>query len=311
MDSKTKSALIGSGVAVAAGLLGTLLLPGIGTAVGAEAGAAAGAGAATAAGAGGAAATGTTATAAGATGATATNAANAAITAAGKSAGAVGSHIATGAADTARYGAKVAQTGERLINGGKATKLGNAMVNSGDWTAKAGQKVAEGMGKFADGQRKYLGDYGTKALKYGEDTAINYGEQELNNAMDKPDTNTRKNTPIETKQYENTISDENLKDVQGNVDPIEAFSNIDAYLYKYKPEAQAMYGDEGKVNNEENFGVMAQELAENPLTAAAVNEDENGYLEVDGSRLSTMNTAVIGELCKRIMALEAQVYGGK
>lgn len=109
---------------------------------------------------------------------------------------------------------------------------------------------------------------------------------------------------------DNVMSDENLKeDVQEAGGIIPEFAEIDSYLYKYKPEAQEQYAGTGRVNNENNFGVMAQDLQQNPLTQATVIEDENGNLSVDGSRLATVNTAVISELCRKVMELENIVYG--
>lgn len=109
---------------------------------------------------------------------------------------------------------------------------------------------------------------------------------------------------------DNVMSDENLKeDIQKAGGIIPEFAEIDSFLYKYKPEAQEQYAGTGRVNNENNFGVMAQDLQQNPLTQATVIEDENGNLSVDGSRLATVNTAVISELCRKVMELENIVYG--
>lgn len=109
---------------------------------------------------------------------------------------------------------------------------------------------------------------------------------------------------------DNVMSDENLKeDIHEAGGIIPEFAEIDSYLYKYKPEAQEQYAGTGRVNDENNFGIMAQDLQQNPLTQATVIEDENGNLSVDGSRLATVNTAVISELCRKVMELENIVYG--
>lgn len=105
-------------------------------------------------------------------------------------------------------------------------------------------------------------------------------------------------------------SDENLKtdiDDAGGIVPL--FSTIDSYLYKYKPEAQEEYAGTGMMNNDNNLGVMAQELQENPLTAPAVKKDDKGNLALDTGRLTSINTAMIAELCKKVMELEGQMYG--
>lgn len=113
-------------------------------------------------------------------------------------------------------------------------------------------------------------------------------------------------------ENQNVASDERLKNILKTEDPIDCFAKIDAYLYKYTPEARSMYPDEsegGGVNGDENFGVMAQDLAANPITAPAVEEDENGYLMLNGGRLSSINTAMISELCRKVQELEKAVYG--
>jgi hypothetical protein len=56
---------------------------------------------------------------------------------------------------------------------------------------------------------------------------------------------------------------------------------------------------------------MAQELQGNPLTAPAVKTDEKGNLALDTGRLTSINTAMIAELCKKVMELEGQLYGRK
>ena len=84
----------------------------------------------------------------------------------------------------------------------------------------------------------------------------------------------------------------------------EIFSDIDGYLYKYNQMAQGLYGKEKGVDNQEHVGVMAQELAENPVTKSAVLEDENGFLEVDTKELVMTLTAVVADLSKRVEDLE-------
>lgn len=105
-------------------------------------------------------------------------------------------------------------------------------------------------------------------------------------------------------------SDEQLKEnieEAGGIIPMMA--QIDSYLYNYKPEAQEEYAGTGMMNNDNNLGVMAQELQENPLTAPAVKTDAKGNLALDTGRLTSINTAMIAELCKKVMELEGQLYG--
>ena len=105
-------------------------------------------------------------------------------------------------------------------------------------------------------------------------------------------------------------SDEKLKtgiEEAGGLVPL--FSTIDSYLYKYKPEAQEEYAGTGMVNGDNNLGVMAQELQQNPLTQPAVKTDDKGNLALDTGRLTSINTAMIAELCKKVQAIEEQMYG--
>lgn len=100
------------------------------------------------------------------------------------------------------------------------------------------------------------------------------------------------------------VSDERLKDIFGEDTPIECFSKIHAYEFKYTPQAQDIMGGEAHVDNKEHFGVMAQELLENPKTSSCVVKDDNGFLRVDTAMLTMANTAVIGELSRKIQQLE-------
>jgi hypothetical protein len=109
-----------------------------------------------------------------------------------------------------------------------------------------------------------------------------------------------------------TTSDEKTKENKNRLSDgeiIPEFAQIDAFLYDYTPEAQEEYAGTGAVNDKRNFGIMAQDLQDNPLTNTAVVEDDKGKLAIDGSRLSTINTAVISELCRKVMELESIVYG--
>ena len=85
------------------------------------------------------------------------------------------------------------------------------------------------------------------------------------------------------------------------------FAKIDAYVFKYNQKAQELYGGERGVDDNSHVGVMAQELAENPITENAVIEDENGYLELDTNKLVMALTAVVSDLCKKIGELEFDV----
>lgn len=111
--------------------------------------------------------------------------------------------------------------------------------------------------------------------------------------------------------YQNTaapastvVSDERLKQIFHTENPVDCFGKINAYLFKYKPEAQQMYGDEKGVDNKPHIGVMAQELKANPVTSSVVTTDENGFENVDVRKLTMANTAILAELVKRVETLE-------
>jgi hypothetical protein len=102
-------------------------------------------------------------------------------------------------------------------------------------------------------------------------------------------------------------SDERLKRIFGdNEDAIKCFANINAIKFTYNDKAHEIPGSEEKgVDNDPHYGVKAQELAENPLTQTAVSKDPiSEYLQVDTKELTMANTAIISEICKRILIIE-------
>ena len=102
-------------------------------------------------------------------------------------------------------------------------------------------------------------------------------------------------------------SDERLKRIFGdNEDAIKCFANINAIKFTYNDKAQEIPGGEEKgIDNDPHYGVKAQELAENPLTESAVSKDPiSEYLQVDTKELTMANTAIISEICKRILIIE-------
>lgn len=102
-------------------------------------------------------------------------------------------------------------------------------------------------------------------------------------------------------------SDSRLKNIFGdNEDIIKTFAKIKAIEFTYNDKAKDIPGSENKgVDDDVHLGIKAQDLAANPLTASAVSKDpESGYLQVDTKELTTANSAVISELCRRIEILE-------
>ena len=88
---------------------------------------------------------------------------------------------------------------------------------------------------------------------------------------------------------------------------VDEMAKIDAYLYNYTQKARNMYGENKGVDDKEHVGVLAQELAENPVTSATVEPDENGILEVDAEKLCLTLAAVVSELCKKVGELEFEI----
>lgn len=122
--------------------------------------------------------------------------------------------------------------------------------------------------------------------------------------------------PIEVGNYgAPAVSDGTLKNKEKierlfqNDNAIKAFSDIDAYVYKYNQKAQENYAGEKGVDDETHFGPIAQDLAKNPVTSGTVHRDESGYLTVDTRQLALTNTAMISQLARKIEELEERIGG--
>lgn len=107
------------------------------------------------------------------------------------------------------------------------------------------------------------------------------------------------------------LSDERTKDAK-KINPEKAditkeMAKIDSFIYKYKPKIQEEMNGEKGVDNKTHVGVMAQELAANPVTASAVEENEDGYLEVDPSKLVMALTAVTSDMAKKLGEIEYEL----
>lgn len=123
-------------------------------------------------------------------------------------------------------------------------------------------------------------------------------------------------TPVAVGNYgAPAVSDGTLKNKEKierlfqNDNAIKAFSDIDAYVYKYNQMAQDNYAGEKGVDDETHFGPIAQDLAKNPVTAGTVHRDESGYLTVDTRQLALTNTAMISQLARKIEELEERIGG--
>ena len=114
----------------------------------------------------------------------------------------------------------------------------------------------------------------------------------------------------EAAEVASAVSDVLLKTVYGDsIDDkiIDNFAKISAISFEYNDEAKSKYGQEKAVDDNQHIGVIAQELEANPITEGAVKTNENGDLEVDTRHLTFADTAAIGELSRRVLALEDAV----
>lgn len=288
---------------------------GAGAAGAASAGAASGAGATAA---GGASASGASAGAGAASGASASGASTAGATGAGATT--TGAASAEGAKDTTVGAATTegaTETGAETSGAvsDSATETGSKKKGFKEWSDNVLDKYNQLHGGDADGWKD-------KSVWEKVGTTLNnaYTDYSIGSAAVNKITPPNAGVPgglqaPQVQTVQQVSSDEKLKDViSEDVDPIDCFAQIDSYLYRYKPEVVERYnGHENgsPVNDDQNFGVMAQDLQANPLTAPAVKEDENGYLMLDGGRLSSINTAMIAELCKKVQELEEYIYGRK
>lgn len=104
-----------------------------------------------------------------------------------------------------------------------------------------------------------------------------------------------------------TSSDERLKNIFGDdEDAIKVFANLNAIKFTYNDKAKELPDGKDKgVDDDMHYGLKAQELAQNPLTESSVKRDPiSDYLMVDTKELTMANTAIISEICKRILIIE-------
>lgn len=102
------------------------------------------------------------------------------------------------------------------------------------------------------------------------------------------------------------MTDERLKELFNN-DIVKTFSKINAYEFKYTPEALKLYEGSKGVDEKTNIGVMAQELENNPITENTVVEDENGFKNIEVGKLAAADTAVLSDVCKRLLVIEKKL----
>jgi len=160
-------------------------------------------------------------------------------------------------------------------------------------------------------------------LQNNQSDTVNSAEQQNNAlatfmALDLGKTNDKKDSSAQTTEQndendKNTLSDERCKRLFGENcgDLIDCISKLNSYVFEYNEKAKEIPGAENKgVDDDMHVGMLAQELAENPATSAAVKEDPlSGYLQVDTKELTMAEMAILTAMAKRIKALEEKVYG--
>ena len=138
--------------------------------------------------------------------------------------------------------------------------------------------------------------------KSSEDKATEEATKEAEKA-----TEANKEATKEVAEGDNIISDCRLKELFGTDDIVELFSHINSYEFKYTPKALRLYNGTKGVDEGTNIGVMAQELEENPVTENTVIDDENGYKNIETNKLAAADTAVLADVCKRLIAIEEKL----
>lgn len=138
--------------------------------------------------------------------------------------------------------------------------------------------------------------------KSSEDKAAEEATEEAEKAKE-----ATKEATEEVAEGDKIISDCRLKELFGTDDIVKLFSHINSYEFKYTPKALRLYNGTKGVDEGTNIGVMAQELEENPVTENTVIDDENGYKNIETNKLAAADTAVLADVCKRLIAIEEKL----
>ena len=177
-------------------------------------------------------------------------------------------------------GIKVAES-----QGGGSSGAAMAKPASGANLASAGKDIA-----------------GLTKDKSSEDKAAEEATKEAEKAKE-----ATKETTEEVAEGDKIISDCRLKELFGTDDIVKLFSHINSYEFKYTPKALRLYNGTKGVDEGTNIGVMAQELEKNPVTENTVIDDENGYKNIETNKLAAADTAVLADVCKRLIAIEEKL----
>lgn len=178
---------------------------------------------------------------------------------------------------------------ENATKAGEGSKGQNYQIANSDTSVNTGTPVTTASAQDTSG---------TDSIKASLDKIRNVGKDLLSKNDEKKEDGTQEESPLP--------SDERLKNIFGdNEDAIKCFAKIDAIKFTYNDKAKELdpTGDKG-VDDDIHYGIKAQDLERNPLTKSAVTEDEKGNKLVDIRELTTANSAVISEICKRIEIIE-------
>ena len=145
-----------------------------------------------------------------------------------------------------------------------------------------------------------------KDEKASEDKATEEAKKAAEDAKEAKDAKEAEATK-EVAEDATIISDCRLKELFGTDDIVKLFSHINSYEFKYTPKALRLYNGTKGVDEGTNIGVMAQELEENPVTENTVIDDENGYKNIETNKLAAADTAVLADVCKRLIAIEEKL----
>lgn len=177
----------------------------------------------------------------------------------------------------------------------------------------AAQRINDGAGaglKLAGGNSKIASNSGNSTLGSDIKSAVDAikSSKTNDNEFEVGGKTTSDLAEIADNVKDEQVSDEQLKNKSVfNDDIIDLFSKINAYDFAYTDKAKDLYLGNKGVDNDEHVGVMAQELQQNPITDSTVTKDENGYLSIDTKELTMADTAVLSDVCKRLLQVEERL----
>ena len=185
------------------------------------------------------------------------------------------------------------------MNEGMGSGIKVAEAQGGGGSGAAAAKPASSGANLASAVKDIAG---LTKDKSSEDKATEEATEEAEKAKE-----ATKETTEEVAEGDNIISDCRLKELFGTDDIVKLFSHINSYEFKYTPKALRLYNGTKGVDEGTNIGVMAQELEENPVTENTVIDDENGYKNIETNKLAAADTAVLADVCKRLIAIEEKL----